>query len=143
MTLLYGEAPWAEWAGDRWDMVLWEVLTEWAILVAPEEDNDQIRYRNKKAAGASNEVPAVMRSIGSASLVQTVHDPLLLKLYIDLSAKSWDSFSAYFLCPSGEKCTPSNRMSIFHSAVSANASPFFSAIDLYKSPSKKDSLIMF
>ena len=49
---------------------------EWAVLVAPEEDNDQIRYRNKKAAGASNEDPAVMRSIGSASLVQTVHDPL-------------------------------------------------------------------
>ena len=69
------EAPWAEWAEVRWDMVRWEVLTEWAVLVAP-EDNDQIRYRNKKAAGASNEDPAVMRSIGSASLVQTVHDSL-------------------------------------------------------------------
>ena len=40
-------------------MVPWEVLTEWAVLVTPEEDNDQIRYRNKKAAGTSNEAPAV------------------------------------------------------------------------------------
>ena len=67
-------------------MVPWEALMEWAVLVAPEEDNDQIRYRNKKAAGTSNEAPAVNVLYGLASLVQAVHDPLLFKLYVEIPA---------------------------------------------------------
>ena len=113
-----------------------EKITEWlkGMLVEGTMHNlsgmfDAVNRQVADVASQVGRTPASF-SPGIFAMIRNISETVIIP-----------SFSAYFLCPSGEKCTPSNRMSILQSAVSAKIRPFFSAMDLYRSLSKRASLI--